>query len=159
MVSLDDIKIDSRIDPNNLDLEWREQPHLFQKYTQTHAKALKMKDKIYAQLDREYRLIGKDSHKPISETGIKAMIDTNTAYIKACYLANRWAGCVKAMDQKRIALENLVKLGCLNYFSMPREARPLDREFFKKAESEEVKDRIKTQLTLVHNKPIRRRRG
>ena len=146
------IDIDSQIDPNNLDLEWREQPHMFSLYARKHAEAIKNKRLVKKQVTKELRdNWDKATQGSISATAMNAEIKINEEYIEAEYQCNVAEGDVNAMDQKKRALEGLIKLGGMEYFSMPRESRELSRQWDRAASHKEVSQKVSNAL----NKPRR----
>ena len=124
---------DIQIDQHKLDREWVLQPQLFLRYMQAAAdarqqmdEAKEMVDLTRAQLDTHIRQSAGDK-KP-TEGAITAAIQQSTKYqvVTKSYLEvkNRWEvlkGVTDAFDQRRAALENLVKLFGMGYFSTPRE--------------------------------------
>ena len=130
-----DFEKDSTIDKYNLDLEWEKQPQLYGKYAKAHAKAIAERDRIWQKrkvtkaeqmlsilnfyndqgikkptdpaLDAEIRT--SKEHKQVSEE----LIDANEKV--ALMDAAKWA-----MQQKRDALENMVKLHLAGYWADPK---------------------------------------
>jgi len=149
---------DVTIDESALDVEWLEQPRLMARYCQhaaeckkelDHAKeALEVKK---AELDKDIRStpdlydIGK-----ITETVVQNTITTQTDYqqamtefIQAKYEYEMAQAAVRSIDQKKTALENLVKLHGMSYFAGPSVPRDLSKEWEQKEKQKEANTRVK----------------
>jgi len=135
---------DIRIDEDALDIEWLNQPRLMLRYSKISAEA-KMEmllrkenlDLVKADLDKEIR---SDPEKfgvvKITETAVSNTIishklykEANTAYLQAQYEADIAKGAVSAVEHKKDALENLVRLFGQNYFAGPQVPRDLSYEW------------------------------
>lgn len=136
---------DVSINPEALDVEWLRQPRLVAKYSEALASAkesmTRAKDSIdvvKAEVDGELRAgFAADAKKP-TEAAIAAMVlqaqsyqDANEAYLVAKRRADMVQAAVTALDHKKAALENLVRLFGQNYFAGPREPRDLGVEWNK----------------------------
>ena len=135
---------DMTIDPDALDVEWIEQPRLMLRYAQ-HASKLKMEverakeklDIIRADLDKKVRLnpekfgIVKLTESVISSTIItqEEFITGNEEFLEVAYEANMAQGALRALEGKKAALENLVKLHGQQYFAGPSVPRDLSKEW------------------------------
>jgi hypothetical protein len=138
---------DLRIDHNALDEEWLNQPNLFFHYSKALADAKKQQenektklDIVYAQFDTEIRAGRRISEnipipEKITEAVVKSTIEQNADYQKQLAIVSNCKhatelleAAVKAMYQRKEALENLVKLLGMQYFSAPKEPRNLDTE-------------------------------
>ncbi len=145
---------DLRIDPLALDVEWLLQPQLFFKYSEELAKANRELDRIklkyevtQAKVDNEIR--SKYADKKPTEAAIKSEIlqDEEVTKIsiefsdqkKVVDLLN--AG-VRAFDQRKTALENLVKLQIQNYNASPKEPRDLSVEYNKRMQQDSIRNKI-----------------
>lgn len=138
-----DYESDVTIDETSLDVEWLEQPRLMLKYAReaahARAEADKAKERLEvtrAELDRNIR------HDPdgygigkITETVVQNTIVAEDAYrkaheefIDAQHEAEMARYAVRAMEQRKDALENLVRLHGQQYFAGPRVPRDLQRE-------------------------------
>lgn len=139
-----DYVADIRIDPTALDVEWLRQADLMRKYA-THAAATKMAmddakerlDVVKAQLDRDIR---KDPSQfgldKVTETAVQSTIllqeaytQGNQAWSEARYENDIANAAVRAIDQKKTALENLVRLLTASYFAGPQAPRDVAREW------------------------------
>lgn len=133
-----DFKEDVKIDPNNLEKEWLEQPSLYVYYAEAHADALHQRDLAKSRMDYTYsKLYSKvkkdwDKHfdsKP-TESALKEYILKNATFkkaekvlINAARDANILAGAKTAMDHRKRALENLVSLRISGFHSDPSTSR------------------------------------
>lgn len=124
-----------RIDESSLDVEWLEQPRLFLQEADKLAKlaievdTLKEElDLIKANLDFSIRANPEDWNLPkVTEASVSAAIIADEDYIaankkymvaKSRYSAQQ--NLVRALDQRKTALENLVRLHGQSYFSTPQ---------------------------------------
>ena len=158
-----DFKEDIKIDEFALDKEWIKQPRLFAGYCEELANADrdvgKAKEKlevVRAELLRD--IIDNPSNFGLEKTTqamIDAVIITDGRYIEAqsylntlLYEKNMIQNAVRAMDMKKSALENLVKLHGQNYFSTPvssGEHQEAVHEIKKDSAREIVKDRKRSR--------------
>lgn len=141
-----DYKDDITIDETALDVEWLDQPSKMVKYGQAAAQA-KMEaelvkerlDVLKAQLDRDIRA-GPEAFgiAKITESAVTATITTHPDYqaatqelIAAQYELAMAQVAVRAIDARRSALENLVRLHGQQYFAGPSVPRDLSKEWEK----------------------------
>lgn len=135
---------DLEIDETALDVEWLEQPKLFMQYS-THLASMRRKadeekqklDVVRAEIDRDAR---EDPEKfqitgKLTEGAITSAVLTNSkyreafqSYLNAKYEMDMAQGAVRAFEQRKEALENLVKLNGQEYFAGPRVPRDLHEE-------------------------------
>lgn len=128
---LNDFDEDLSIDALALDLEWIGQPVLFYKYSEALARARKAKDEaktayIVARAWARKELT--DKGQKTTEATVEELAAQTTAmadYQEACYVEDLLDGAVKSMNQRKVALENLVELLKMQYFSSPKEPRDL----------------------------------
>lgn len=148
---------DLMVDADMLDLLWVRQPHLFMKYSEASAEAndLVRKKKndlevMDAKLDQEIRISLEGEGKKITEGGVKALILAddrhNTALIEyndALYRADLCSSAVKAVEQKKAALQALVQLCLSGYTAMPKVPRDIKSELrkFDKKEEESMAEK------------------
>jgi hypothetical protein len=127
---------DLRIDEEMLDWEFLEQATRMMKYCTIYAEAIKAEslakeslDVCRADLDKAIRtapdtfgINGKLTEEMVKNTIILQadFIASNHAYIEACYEAEMAKGAVRAMDHRKEALENMVKLHGQSYFAGPK---------------------------------------
>jgi len=138
-----DYEQDLTIDDSALDIEWLEQPRLMMKYiryaSQTSRdldKAKENLDIVKAEMDLKIRSNPeKYGLEKITEAAIQNTILTSKQYqevnqtmLDARYEAEMAKGAVRAMEQRKDALENLVRLHGQQYFAGPKVPRDLTWE-------------------------------
>lgn len=146
---------DIKIDETMLDVEWLEQPSLFMKYAR-HA-ALKEKEKdetkeqfelCKAELDKEIRSfpdrfgLEKITDKVVENT-ILLQPDYKEASENFLQAKFEWMvakGAVDSFNQRKEALENLVKLNGQSYFAGPQVPRNLHEQ--RELRQKEINSRI-----------------
>lgn len=127
---------DIRIDEEMLDWEWIDQPNRMLKYCNVLAKTLRDLDLAKEDLDVVKAGLDKDIRSDPEKFGItgkitEALLDNtitlqadfiaaNHKYIECKYEAEMAKSAVRAMDQRKDALENLVRLHGQSYFAGPR---------------------------------------
>ena len=151
---------DMYIDEDALDLEWLEQPALMRKYSRTLAdlehendEAKEELELIRAELDRDIR---KDPEEfdvvKITETVIQNTIIMQERYKKGLekFLSTKHEmktarGVISSIEQRKSALENLVKLHGQNYFAGPAIPRDLreERELKEKEIQKNIGEKLK----------------
>jgi len=134
---------DIRIDETALDVEWLDQPSLMMKYGQISAgtradvdRAKEAVDIVKATLDRKIRETPEDFDiTKITEASVESAILTTKEYQNAMnhYLETKYENdmayaAVKAVDARKDALENLVRLHGQQYFAGPKMPRDLSFE-------------------------------
>lgn len=135
-----DFSADTHIDEQALDVEWLNQSDLMYKYCRIEAAAhrradlAKMRVEVrYAQLDRAIRS-DPDGFgiSRISNEAISSAVKTDPEYtealvaeIEARYEQRMASSAVRALMDKKSALENLVRLFGMSYFSGPRVPRDI----------------------------------
>jgi len=153
-------EIDVRIDPNALDIEWLKQAELMQKYT-VHAANMKKKlDEIKEQLDVCKAKTEMDIRKvpemyglaKVTEGAIQSTIilqkvyqEMVQTYIKAKYEYDVAIAVVRAFDQKKTTLENLVRLLSTSYFAGPQTPRNLSQEWLQESKRKQENAKVKIQ--------------
>jgi hypothetical protein len=157
-----DYEKDMRIDETSLDVEWLNQASLFMKYARYSAEARRKVDEekqaldiIKAGIDKQMRETPeKFGIEKITEGAITAAILTvrqyQTAYQKfldAKYEADMASSAVQAMNQRKDALENLVRLAGQSYFAGPSIPRDLSWEREQKQKRSDVGVASKLQRT------------
>lgn len=145
-----DYENDKDIDPNALDIECLEQANIYMRYAEKLADAKQALTKAKEALDITdtiiIREIRKDpeSHgldpKKVTETAMKAIAKLDERHEKAFHTelelqheVDVLSGAVKAMDYRKAALGDLVRLMGAQYFAAPAEPRDLGNEVGKKA--------------------------
>ncbi len=152
---------DLYIDCDALDIEWLMQPMLMVKYVEMQASTGRELDRvkeklnlIRAELDRDIRKDPKDfkiaEDIKITEAVIAGCIleqkkykNATTEVIDAQYEFNTARGTVQAVDQRKQALENLVKLHGQHYFAGPKIPRDLSSEVEQSKARKESNAKIK----------------
>jgi len=124
------------IDPTALDVEWLRQADLMMQYSDHAAQMRKAMDLAkesfdlaQAQIDTEIR---GDPDKylhgvKLTEGAVKSIVtlqprykEASAAFLEARYEYDVALGAVRAIDQKKSALENLVRLLGVSYFAAPK---------------------------------------
>ena len=134
---------DLTIDSEALDVEWLGQAELMRRYTHHAAnmkkgmdEAKEQMDVAKAQLDMGIRSApNKYGLEKVTEGALQSLIllqpqcqKLSQAYIDAKYEYDIAVGAVRSMDQRKDALENLVRLLNASYFAGPQTPRDLSRE-------------------------------
>ena len=135
---------DISIDQDALDVEWLDQPKLMFRYAQHAAdmqrdydQAKEQLDVVRAELDKKVREapenydIAKLTETVVSNTIItqKEYKQASTNVVNAKHDLDMARAAVKAMDGKKDALENLVRLHGQQYFAGPSVPRDLNKEW------------------------------
>ena len=155
---------DAKIEHDALDLEWLKHPHLYVEYAIVAAKAndLARKKKndleiIDAKIDKEVR---ESMEGKITENAVKAKVIEDERHLKALieyndslYQAELCASAVKAMEQKKAALQALVQLLSASYFAGPKVPRNLKEEVnIEEQGIEKVKGEARERISRRRNK-------
>lgn len=136
------IEKDFTIEPDALDVEWLRQPRIRLKYgelsaeTKKKARDLKQKVKhISAVISKEIRE-DKTIKERITDSFLQMNIELDSRYqevvdelSKAIYEDDVISGRLQAVDDKKSALENEVRMWIGNYFAGPKTPRDLKKEF------------------------------
>ncbi len=149
---------DTTIDQDALDVEWLEQPRLMMRYARLAAEARKHMewakenlDVARASLDQSIRTdpekFGLDK---VTESAIASAIlihkefrEAQDKFREAQYEFNMAQAAVRALDGKRDALENLVRLHGQQYFAGPKVPRDLSKEWEQKQRQKESNQKVK----------------
>ena len=151
---------DLQIDENALDLEWLTQPRLMLQYIDEQASARRQVDRekeklavVRAELDKKIRSNPESFElEKITESLISSTIIVQKKYKKAMkvvidaqYEYQMAQGAVQSVEQRKSALENLVKLFGMGYFSGPKTPRNLSSEVdtWKKEKKERSNSSVK----------------
>jgi len=142
-----DFEKDINIDEQALDVEWLEQPRITLQYAKWVADLEERKDRakelvevMKAELDKDIRSNpDKYGLAKITEGAVQNTIilqpeyrEAQEAYIEAKHESDIAKAAMRAVDTKKMALENLVKLFGLSYFAGPSVPRNLAEERAKK---------------------------
>ena len=151
---------DVSIDEQALDVEWLQQAELMRKYA-THAGACKKEmDEAKERLETGKARIEMGIRQDPKEYGLEKVTEgaiqstiqlqeeyqkLNQNYINAKYEYEVATAAVRAIDQKKTALENLVKLLGVSYFAGPQAPRDLTEERLKEKEQKEQNKKVKAR--------------
>ena len=147
-----DFEQDVQIDPDALDVEWLEQPHLTMKYnvalSEARAEADRAKEQlgvVKAEIDRDIRenpVEYTGENKKPTESAIEQLViesgrvrEAEAEYIYRKEVVGLLKGIVDAIDSKKTALENLVKLTSMSYCAAPSTPRDLSGEYSARQEA------------------------
>ena len=152
---------DILIDETALDVEWLEQPRLMMKYTRYAADtrqemdlARENLDLVRAELDKKIR---NDPDRydlvKITEGAVTNTIIAQPAYKDAMerFLVTKYEyevaqGAVRAFDQRKSALENLVRLHGQQYFAGPSVPRDLSKEWEQREKERRINQSIGSKI-------------
>ena len=159
---------DIRIDETALDVEWLEQPKLFMKYAKHSARMAQelerekeKLDLVRAGLDKEIRT---DPEKfgiaKITETAVSNTIishpeykEANESYLEMKYEYDIARSAVNAMNMRKEALENLVRLHGMQYFAGPKIPRDLSQEKARREEQQkQIDGGVASKMKLKRNR-------
>lgn len=155
---------DVSIDETALDVEWLQQANLMYKYARYQAETKKAMDEakerldfIKAKLEMDIRANPENyGLSKVTESAVASTIllqpeyqEASKKYIGARYENDVAAAAVRAIDQKKTALENLVKLLSVSYFAGPSAPRDLSLEW---------NEHIQRSGQKEHNKHVKIRR-
>lgn len=157
--SIKELKFDYEIsiDETALDVEWLRQASLMGRYCRAAADAKKELDIAKEALDvvraGVAQLIRKDPGSfgldKVTEAAVNEVLLTNsecqrasTELIEAKYELEMAQAAVKALDQKKSALENLVKLHGQSYFAGPSVPRDLSKEWETKQRQQDIDKKV-----------------
>ncbi len=153
---------DVKIDPDALDIEWLNQAALMLRYTKHAAITKQTMDDCKERLDFTKAELEMDIRtKPeayglakVTEAGIQSAILLQEKYqiLMKEYASARYEydianGAVRAIDQKKTALENLVKLLGQSYFAGPKAPRNLYQEQLDQTARREANAKVKITRT------------
>jgi hypothetical protein len=152
---------DVTIDPDALDVEWLGQPGLIYKYSKKSAEAQQELSNAKESLELTSAELNKKIRSNPEKYGCEKITDDvvkNTILIQESYKAkneiykeaqfevNIIRGVMDALNNKKSALENLVKLHGQNYFAGPSVPRDLSKEWERKEQQNEVNSGIANKM-------------
>jgi len=152
---------DIKIDELALDIEWLEQPSLMLKYSRHAVETRKILDKAKLNLDVVRARLDKKIRSNPEEYGLtkvveaavqNAILDTpeyleaHEELLKAKYEAEVAKVVVQSIEQRKEALENLVRLHGLQYFAGPKVPRDLSKEMQRRHQQKQVDARVATAI-------------
>ncbi len=153
-----DYERDIQIDPNALDVEWLEQPDLMRKYAKYAADVKRVMDETKerldvtkAKLEMEIRTYPANfGLEKVTESAIQSTIilqesyqELSKEYIQAKYEYDVATAVLRALEQRKSALENLVKLLSVSYFAGPQTPRDLSQEQLQRRKQREQNTKVK----------------
>lgn len=153
-------ELDIAIDEQALDVEWLQQPDLMRKYAKHAALTRKDMDEAKERLDiGKARLEMEIRSNPetfglskVTESAIQSTLllqleyqTLSQSFIDAKYEYEVSSAVVRAIDQKKTALEHLVKLLSASYFAGPKAPRDLSYEWAKEVERKGHNKKIRMQ--------------
>jgi hypothetical protein len=168
----DKFKNDIEINPDALDCEWIKQAATFGEYCMEQAGARAKLDAIKERLDVKVAGLGlKIRANPatfgldkVTESSVGAVIllDAECAKLReevavAQYELKVMGAAVRALDQKKSALENLVRLQGQNYFAGPSVPREIGKEWVKEVERNGARDKVKVAMGTEPSRKINRK--
>ena len=151
---------DLRIDEDSLDLELLNQASLFMKYAKHHAETRRTVDEekqrldiVRADIDKQIREHPeKFKIEKVTEGAIQSAILTEDSYniaykkyLDAKYESDMASNAVQAFNQRKEALEGMIKLLAQSYFAGP--SVPHDLSKLKADREKATESRIGTRLT------------
>lgn len=173
-----DYEEDLAIDSQALDVEWLKQPQLLMKYSIASAQAEKKAKQAHERVKLvRSELIKKATRNPKKylDEGVKPTapnieafyrehpdhINAKDELIEAEYQAAIIRSAVFAFNQRRVALEELVRLHGMQYFAGPKEPRDLSKEWKKHIDDmsdERTANKMKAKKAGKRRSP-RKRKG
>ena len=161
---------DMTIDESALDVEWLGQPVLTIKYAQLSAQAKMELDRAKMELDIATASLDLEIRKNPEKFGLPKVTEgaivsiiamqeswkkVNEKYFEAKYNQSVMADAMRAISDRKDALENLVRLHGQQYFAGPKVPRDLSAEYLRKKQSQA---RAKESNTAVASAIARTRR-
>ena len=153
-----DFSKDMSIDESALDVEWLNQPRLLMAYSKELAEARKKLEKskqklevVKAELDKDIRSnpdkyeLSKITEGVVANTILlqSQYQEVNEALLDEQYEFDMLRNAVSAINMRKEALENLVKLHGMNYFAGPSVPRDLSKEWENQEKQKMVNSKIK----------------
>ena len=160
---------DLKISPEDLDLEWLRQPQLYAKYAQEVSRLKVAADRakervevVRAQLDGAIRTAPEAfGLAKVTETAIAGAIQLHESYMeakeeqfRAAEEASQGFNALGALDHRKAALENLVKLHLAHYFAGPASPRAIGT-LWKERADERQQERVQEALDARRGKRTR----
>ena len=151
---------DIEIDPEGLDVEWLKQPRLMFRYAKLAAEARdkisRLEEKLECWDARKGLRIRKDPSKygldSVTEKGITSVLLSDETHMEiskeisdAKFEQDVLSAAVRALDAKKSALENMVRLHGQNYFSGPKVPHNIGKEWEKDMERTAARGKIKNR--------------
>ncbi len=155
-----DYETDVQIDPTALDVAWLEQAELMGKYAGYAATAKKAVDDAKERLDVgkaeiEMQVRGDPERfglSKVTEAGVQStiLLQPNYQQLVQTYNTEKYEyevamAAVRAIDQRKTALENLVKLLGVSYFAGPKAPRDLYQEQLQHTAQQRTDQKVRMQ--------------
>lgn len=152
---------DVTIDPDALDVEWLGQPGLIFKYSKKSAEAQQELSNAKEALELCKALLDKKIRTNPEKYGIEKITETvvantiisqddfkevNQVYQEVQFEVNILRGVMDALNNKKSALENLVKLHGQNYFAGPSVPRDLTKEWEQREKQDSINSGIASKF-------------
>lgn len=146
------------IDENALDLEWRRQPELVFKYALKlgtarldHDSSKSYVDAIKAEIAREVRNDPTDfGISKLTEAQVKEVVESEERVLEAIEATNAARNKVEvltaaltALEHKKRALQGLVELHAMGYFSEPKARKPVDRDYLEEEQQKRATKKVR----------------
>ena len=142
---------DLKIEVDALDIEWVRHPQKYMSYCEMAARANDLVRKrkgdlelVDAKIDKEIRETAEGTKEKVTADAIKNKIIADERHLKALmdyndalYQAELLSSAVKAMDSKKVALQEAVRLWAGAYFAGPKVPRDIKKEVEKAASVEQ----------------------
>lgn len=153
---------DVKIDEQALDVEWLEQPRLMMRYARAAADAKKEMDHKKEQLEVKKAELDKDIRSDPQKYGLEKITETvvqNTitlqdeyqeasqAFVEAKHEYDIARYAVQSIQDRKEALENLVKLHGQQYFAGPSAPRDLTKEWEQREKQKNSDEKVKVKRT------------
>lgn len=152
-----------KIDPDALDVEWLEQPGAFMTLAKEQSKAKRAiaranEDLKTLEAGKARKIRKRPGHygfsDKLTEGGIKEAVtedeevkQARADLIDLQYDLDMLTNAMRAMEHRKQALEELVKLHGQQYFAGPREPRNLSLESGKEILRKEARDKVRSHRT------------
>jgi hypothetical protein len=165
-------KNDVEVAVDALDIEWARQASLFGEYCMEQAEARAKLDAVKERLDVKVAGLGlKIRSNPatfgldkVTEASVQAVIllDAECAKLREEIAVTQYelevmSAAVRALDQKKSALENLVRLQGQNYFAGPSVPREIGKEWVADVERRSARDKVKAATGVESSRKISRK--
>lgn len=151
-------QVDTSIDEQALDVEWLQQADLMRKYASHAAATKRYMDELKERLEVEKARLDLEIRKDPAKYGIEKVTESvvqsailiqpeyqelQRLYREARYENDIANAAVRAIDQKKTALENLVRLLTASYFAGPTTPRDLAKEWAEKVEQRGINAKVR----------------
>jgi len=149
---------DVQIDHNALDVEWVQQPELMRKYTHHAADTKRDMDNAKERLEVGRAKLDMDIRNNPTKYGLEKTTESavqstiilqgeyqklSRDYTDAKYENDVAMAVVRAVDQRKTALENLVRLLNASYFAGPQSPRDLNHELLEEKKRKDRNAKVK----------------